>query len=175
MFYNDCWQLIAPLHTARRGCGVATFNGKVYAIGGHDGVHALCSVEIYDPSTNQWTSGPPLTSCRANVGVAVVRDRLYAVGGFNGKVFLNTVEYLDPKSNEWTTSVSKCDISGDEGTNGTNNRLNGIERNNNEINGKMDAMSDSLNGEAFSYSIHSKKVSLNSEPLLEVEESTVGH
>ena len=77
MFYNDCWQLIAPLHTARRGCGVATFDGKVYAIGGHDGVHALCSVEIYDPSTNQWTSGPPLTSCRANVGVAVVRDRLY--------------------------------------------------------------------------------------------------
>jgi len=89
---------------------VAAHNGKLYTVGGHDGVHALCSVEIYDPMTDEWSAGPPLTSCRANVGVTVVGNRLYAVGGFNGKIFLNTIEYLDYETNEWTTSVSKCDI-----------------------------------------------------------------
>jgi len=172
---NNNWQSIAPLHTARRGCGVTSFNGKIYAIGGHDGVHALCSVEVYDPETDQWSSGPPLTSCRANVGVAVVGTRLYAVGGFNGKVFLNTIEFLDLETNEWTNSVSKCLIIGqNEETNGFKNyELNGREHNNNQTNGKQEFSGDSTN-----YSIHSNcktKGSLNSEPLVEVEESTVGH
>lgn len=99
-YVNDCWQSIASLHTARRGCGVrlllylliiqffinlvsvvkvAAFNGKLYTVGGHDGVRALCSVEIYDPKTDQWSPGPPLTSCRANVGVTVVGNRLYGM------------------------------------------------------------------------------------------------
>lgn len=86
----------------------------MYAIGGHDGIHSLCTVEMYDPETDSWTAGPPLTCCRANVGVSVVGNRLFAVGGFNGKTFLNTVEYLDYKNNEWTSFVPKenmhCEI-----------------------------------------------------------------
>ena len=100
-----------------------------------------------------------------------------AVGGFNGKIFLNTIEFLDPKSNEWTTSLSKCDISGDNESNGANhNQTNGREHNNNEINRKLDAMSECNGGDGYNFPIHSnsKKVSLNSEPLIEVEEST-GH
>lgn len=98
---------MAPLTVARRGCGVASHNGLLYTIGGHDGMQSLCSVEIYDPSTNTWSTGPSLTACRANVGVAVVGGRLFAVGGFNGKQFLNTIEFLDPETNEWTSFVSK--------------------------------------------------------------------
>lgn len=79
----------------------------MYAVGGHDGIHSLCTVEIYDPETDTWSAGPPLTCCRANVGVSVVGNRLFAVGGFNGKTFLNTVEYLDRENNEWTTFVPK--------------------------------------------------------------------
>lgn len=85
------------------------YNGKLYAVGGHDGVRSLCSVEVYDAQTNSWSPGPSLTSCRANVGVAVVGSRLFAVGGFNGKAFLNTVEFLDARTNEWTTFVAKSE------------------------------------------------------------------
>jgi len=100
-----------------------------------------------------------------------------AVGGFNGKVFLNTIEYLDSETNEWTTSVSKCDIIDDGEVNGKqHNGHNGKEHNGGEYtNGKLEPLND-LIGDCHNYSIHSKgKISLNSEPLIEVEESTVGH
>ncbi|XP_054156662.1 influenza virus NS1A-binding protein homolog [Oppia nitens] len=185
VFANDFWKPIAALHTARRGCGVIAFNGKIYAIGGHDGVHALCSVEIYDPETNQWTSGPSLTNCRANVGVAVVGKRLYAVGGFNGKIFLNTIEFFDSDTNEWTQSVAKCLITdSDDSSHEYNNNNN----NNNEHNGKHHHQQqqccgismntngitgDGYNGCSFNYK--TKTSPLNNEPLIEVEETTVGH
>lgn len=71
--------------TARRGCGVAVFNGKIYVVGGSDGTHSLSTTEIFDEQTQTWSVGPSMTTPRANVGVAVVGDRLYAVGGFSGK------------------------------------------------------------------------------------------
>jgi hypothetical protein len=59
-------------------------SGQLYAVGGSDGSHSLCSTEIYDPQEKTWTPGPNMTTARANVGVAVIGSRLYAVGGFSG-------------------------------------------------------------------------------------------
>ena len=61
-------------------------SGKLYAVGGSDGSHSLCSTEIYCPQEKIWTPGPNMTTARANVGVAVIGSRLYAVGGFSGMV-----------------------------------------------------------------------------------------
>ena len=61
-------------------------SGKLYAVGGSDGSHSLCSTEIYCPEEKIWTPGPNMTTARANVGVAVIGSRLYAVGGFSGIV-----------------------------------------------------------------------------------------
>lgn len=73
-----------------------------------------------------------------------------AVGGFNGKTFLNTIEFLDADSNEWTSSIMKNDTLEET-----------LER---------CEISDFINN------IHAKnKNSLTNEPLVEVEESTVGH
>lgn len=60
--------------------------GRLYAVGGSDGTHSLCSTEIYDPQEKIWTPGPNMTTARANVGVAVIGSRLYAVGGFSGMI-----------------------------------------------------------------------------------------
>lgn len=38
--------------------------GRIYAMGGHDGVRYLNSVEAYDPATNQWTSVATISQCR---------------------------------------------------------------------------------------------------------------
>uniref|UniRef100_A0A182UE47 Uncharacterized protein n=1 Tax=Anopheles melas TaxID=34690 RepID=A0A182UE47_9DIPT len=88
-----------------RGCGLAEYNGKLYAVGGSDGSHSLNTTECYDEESKCWIAGPNLTSPRSNVSVAVVQNRLYAIGGFSGKTFLSTVEYLDAATNEWTTFV----------------------------------------------------------------------
>jgi influenza virus NS1A-binding protein len=70
--------------------------GKLYAVGGSDGSHSLCSTEIYDPQEKTWTPGPNMTTARANVGVAVIGSRLYAVGGFSGMVW--SLKYYEGKS-----------------------------------------------------------------------------
>lgn len=75
---------------------------KLYVIGGSDGQSSLCSVEIYDLSTEAWSLGPSLNTPRANVGVAILDERLFAIGGYNGKTFLDTVEYLMEDGHEWT-------------------------------------------------------------------------
>lgn len=74
-----------PLNTARRGCGVAVFKGKLYVVGGSDGSHSLNTVEIFDEESQTWSVGPRMTTARANVEVDVLGDRLYAVGGFSGE------------------------------------------------------------------------------------------
>lgn len=86
---ENVWQFTKPIITARRGCGVAVFQGKLYAIGGSDGSHSLASTEVYDPESQNWVVGPSLTTPRANVSVAVVGNRLYAVGGFSGRKTLD--------------------------------------------------------------------------------------
>jgi hypothetical protein len=67
-----------------RPCMMWCISGKLYAVGGSDGSHSLCSTEIYCPQEKIWTPGPNMTTARANVGVAVIGSRLYAVGGFSG-------------------------------------------------------------------------------------------
>ena len=164
---------------------MAAYNGKIYAVGGSDGVYALCSVEVYDPVENRWTFGKPMCIARANVGVAVIGKRLYAVGGFNGKTFLNTIEYFDFETEEWTTSVAidkteKPTVQSSNGTVKTNGAigkasLNGIENgvNNIEIANENGFSSSTRNGSLNGKVQH--KNSLSSEPLVEVEETIVGH
>jgi hypothetical protein len=86
---------------------------------------------------------------------------------------------LDCETNEWTTSISKCDIIDENEVNGKqeSKHLNGKEQNGEYINDKNDTFADLNADESHNYCNHSKaKVSLNSEPLIEVEESTTaGH
>lgn len=163
---------------------MATYNGKIYAVGGSDGVQALCSVEVYDPAENRWSFGRPMTAARANVGVAVVGNRMYAVGGFNGKTFLNTVEYFDFETEEWTTSVAinrtptEKLVEGGDGTpeqqhdHGKYNNNNNTETNSeytfNGGNSHNKNNNNNGNGKPM-------RNSLSSEPLVEVEETIVGH
>ena len=45
------WSLVESMHTARRGHGLFSLHGKLYAIGGED----VDSVEVFDPENSTWT------------------------------------------------------------------------------------------------------------------------
>ena len=51
----DKWIQIEPLATGRWRHKMAVHGGKVYVLGGFDGVQRLSSVEAYDPFHNRWT------------------------------------------------------------------------------------------------------------------------
>jgi len=109
----------------RSDASAVAHGGKVYIIGGFTGSEVLRSVEIYDPTKDEWRFGPTLNIARSGLKVwtvslwrflldaslclaalslslfsllsqAVILDnKIYAIGGFDGEERLASVEILD--------------------------------------------------------------------------------
>ena len=58
----------------RSGHGVAVLGDLMYAVGGHDGVQYLNTVEGFDTQLGEWISQGPMGTCRAVAGVAVLNN-----------------------------------------------------------------------------------------------------
>ena len=71
--------------TPRSGMGWATYNGKIYVVGGEiydQHIFAVVrAVEAYDPATNSWSALPAMLTARHGVNVAAIGNRLYSIGG----------------------------------------------------------------------------------------------
>lgn len=82
---TDSWRAMNRMPTARSGHGWATWQNRIYVVGGEgrdyhvEGVYR--DVEVFDPAANEWDKLPPLPSARHGVNVAAFNNRLYVVGG----------------------------------------------------------------------------------------------
>lgn len=93
--------LVQGFRTRPRCCDFMI--GQIYAVGGlTKNGESVSTVEIYDPTTKEWSMGEAMSMLRSRVGVAVTDGKLYAFGGFNGQERLSTVEVYDPKSRCWS-------------------------------------------------------------------------
>ncbi|KAH0615515.1 hypothetical protein JD844_004874, partial [Phrynosoma platyrhinos] len=98
---EDKWSPCPPLRICRENLGCATFQGKIYAVGGRDDLTELCSAERFDPLTNEWSAVPPMKSKRSKVSLVVANGNLLAIGGYDGIVHVATVEAFDWEMNKW--------------------------------------------------------------------------
>ncbi|XP_077984881.1 kelch-like protein 18 [Glandiceps talaboti] len=98
--------IVASMNTLRSGVGVAVIDGKIYAVGGHDGTQYLNSVECYDPASKRWKYVASMTRSRRYVAVGTLNGLLYAVGGYTGTLVLDDVEVYDPRTNQWKFIMS---------------------------------------------------------------------
>ncbi|MDQ7093823.1 S8 family serine peptidase [Desulfosporosinus sp. PR] len=96
--------LLKDMNIARYVPGVASADGKIYAIGGYNG-GCLDTAEEYDPATNVWTTTANMPTPRSFLGAAAVDGKIYAIGGLNNTGPLNTVEEYDPATNTWSTKA----------------------------------------------------------------------
>ncbi|XXF80142.1 kelch repeat-containing protein [Myxococcaceae bacterium GXIMD 01537] len=82
-------------------------NGKVLAVGGHDGARgALRSVDVYDPVTNTWSPAAPMAALRAWFpAVRLPNGKVLAPGGWAGGPFREG-EVYDPTTNTWSAAAS---------------------------------------------------------------------
>jgi N-acetylneuraminic acid mutarotase len=103
------WVTRTSMPTPRTGLSVvAANNGKIYAIGGWDGVRAIVldTVEEYDPATDTWTSRASMPTAREGLrAVMAGNGKIYAIGGGNN-VIVGTVEEYDPTTDTWTSRTS---------------------------------------------------------------------
>ena len=79
-FFRNQWAEVVSLSYRRRHVGVISMDGKVYAVGGHDGNDHLNSVECFDQKAGSWTEIEPMLTKRRGVAVATLGGPLYAVG-----------------------------------------------------------------------------------------------
>lgn len=88
---------------ARSGLAVATFNDKVYVVGGHNGTNPLKMMEVFTPTETggKWEALPGMLARRAYLSLAVIDGCLLASGGSSDGRTLNTVEVFDPSREAW--------------------------------------------------------------------------
>ncbi|VDL97571.1 unnamed protein product [Schistocephalus solidus] len=121
------WQVIPSMTECRSAGGVVALpDGRLFAIGGHNGLPIFASVECYHrrghnqrptaavaatggggvgtgASTTVMPSGvwrqvAPMLNRRCRHGVATLQGRIFAAGGYNGSIFLRSVEMFDPSA-----------------------------------------------------------------------------
>jgi hypothetical protein len=81
-------------------------DGRVLVSGGTDGTTVLKTSEVFDPSTEKWTTVAPMTSARRGHTMTVLsNNKVLVTGGFDGKAALATAEVYDPSSNIWTATL----------------------------------------------------------------------
>jgi N-acetylneuraminic acid mutarotase len=99
------WATKAPMPTARSSPAAIEWNGKIYAIGGHDGTRPIDTVEAYDPALNTWSASlKPMPTPRYSSAAAALGGKIYVAGGFKPPaITVATLEVYDPATDTWTT------------------------------------------------------------------------
>ena len=69
------WKACTSLREQRTSVSAVAVEGKVFAVGGHDGQKALSSVEVYDSDSNTWTLTTGETCLVCLLGVFVLLGR----------------------------------------------------------------------------------------------------
>jgi N-acetylneuraminic acid mutarotase len=110
---TDTWTGKMPMPTPREGFAIASYEGKIYCIGGYTANGSITGVnEVYDSATNKWETKTPMPTPRANLQANVVDDRMYLLGGFiaadnpSGYDVSNVTEVYDPATDTWTRKAS---------------------------------------------------------------------
>ena len=104
------WTTLAAYPTARQGAAVVALGTTFYVIGGAANTDppqaSLGTVELYDTTTNAWTTGPSLPVALQLLSAAVVGGKIYVIGGstaFEACSQATAVYQFDPAVGAWTT------------------------------------------------------------------------
>lgn len=94
----------------RSNFAAVAVGGKIYVIGGRNGSTNDSTINIYDPSTDSWST-PTTTGTftpRWSLGAAVVDGKIYVMGGVSSdlQIGLSTLEVFDPSTNAWSTPTT---------------------------------------------------------------------
>jgi N-acetylneuraminic acid mutarotase len=108
--YDSTWTEIASMPYPSRGsAGVISSNGKIYVFGGRSGFSstALQYTQIYDPSTDTWTTGTDIPIPVYEARAAIASDYVFLAGGADSTNTVTThVQIYQISTGTWTTGTS---------------------------------------------------------------------
>lgn len=94
------WGQAKRLPAPRSRYALVAWEGRLYLIGGWDGVELHRDVFVYDPLTDTWSDGPALAAPLQGAGAAVVSGRIYVIGGSGADGPLREGARLDPSADD---------------------------------------------------------------------------
>jgi N-acetylneuraminic acid mutarotase len=104
---DQSWVARRDMPTARGGVRAETVGGKIYVIGGRTGVEFLATVEVYDPATDTWSTGPSLPAACESPGIGLLGDEIYVAGGLEADHgTTSALKIFDPAQGTWRTGLS---------------------------------------------------------------------
>lgn len=65
---TNTWSQVGHMSGRKLQFGVAVIDGKIYVVGGRDGLKTLNSVECFEPQLKTWTLMPPMATHRHGLG-----------------------------------------------------------------------------------------------------------
>ena len=108
-FNGASWTTLAPIpvpHAQSRGAAVGT---NIYVPGGYNSISfggPLDTMQIYNTTTDTWSSGMTLPAARAGVAATAFNNLVYVIAGYNPVgTGHNDVYIYDPGTNTYTTGA----------------------------------------------------------------------
>ena len=100
------WTPLPDMKEKRRFCAVTAVGNRIYVVGGEDGSNPHSSCEVFDTSTNTWSSPiPDMKEKRHKCQAVTIGTKIYVMGGTNGTTVHSSVEVF-----ETSTSTSSEQI-----------------------------------------------------------------
>ena len=106
----NIWTLEAPMLTPREGFAIATYDDKIYCIGGstQTGWAGASGVnEAYDPATNTWQTEASMPYAVMSLQASVIDGKIYCIGGIDSNgTGSHANQVYDPANNTWSLGAS---------------------------------------------------------------------
>ena len=104
---NDSWQVKTPMPTPRGSFTVATWENKIYVVGGYTNDSAWGINEVYDPATDSWQTNAAMPTSRSQMNAETVNGKIYVIAGTTGGQFStsNLTEVYNPVTDSWSTAA----------------------------------------------------------------------
>lgn len=105
--YAEPWTDVANYPTPIMDNAAAAGGGKIYSVGGTDGVDSLASGFRFDPATGSWSPIADLPAARQRPVAAFVSDRLYVLGGWGADGdTVRDVAIYNPVTDTWSAGAT---------------------------------------------------------------------
>jgi uncharacterized repeat protein (TIGR03803 family) len=103
---HDSWGAGAVMPVNALASCAAVLNSQIYVVGGYN-TSPLTNVQVYNPATNNWSTGTALASGVSNQACAAVNGAIYEFGGTtnNGVTQTNAVSAYNPTTKTWSSKA----------------------------------------------------------------------
>jgi N-acetylneuraminic acid mutarotase len=101
--YN-MWIYKSAMPTAKTFLSSCAFDNNLYVIGGCPSPNATNKVDVYNPSTDTWSSVSNLPAARCYAMSCIFQNKIYVFGGSQGMYddAVKSVYVFDPQTGNWT-------------------------------------------------------------------------